>query len=102
MQHVDPAFWIAEDEYLAVAELALLDRFLHGHGTHGNRVTGLHQVGLGGAGDGRKLVHHHRDRRSRVRPDRDLHLSVAFYRGLPALVLGFPMSIASPAIVAEH
>src|SRR5271167_1557114 len=66
VQYLDLTLGIAEDEDLAIAELALLHRFFHGHGTHGDGVIRLHQMGFGGAGNGWKLVHDHRYCRSRV------------------------------------
>src|SRR5271157_5255195 len=102
MQHIDLALRVAEDEHITIAELALLHRFLHGHRAHGNGIIGAHQVCFGGAGDGGKLVHDHRDSRGGVGADRDLQLALRLDRSLPTLVSRLAMRVAPPAIVAEH
>ena len=61
VQDHDLAFGIAEDEDVAVPEVSFLDRLFQRHGTHGHRFIGTDQVNLGGSGDRRILVHHHRD-----------------------------------------
>src|SRR5208283_5815144 len=72
MEDLDAAFAVAEDEDFSIAELALLYRFFDGHGTHGDRVGGLHQVRFGGAGDGGELVHHDGHSRGRAGADGNL------------------------------
>src|SRR5437879_309538 len=59
MQDHQFALGIAEDKHVAVAKVCFLDGFLQGHGSGCNRIIGMYQVNVSGAGHCGKFMQDH-------------------------------------------